>query len=290
MNFKSLASGAALAVLAVAASSPAGAVVITNGAYSVGINDYGQLLSQDDSGANVGFRRNSDGAEVIYAGAERDTWGVGGAYADEQNSGSAGLLTSSLSSTATTALSTVTTGDFSVVQAFSFVSENILAIKVSLTNISGGDLAAVFQRLADFDVDPEPDVGETVIDPFGNTAENTTYGFDDASTLNPWGFPLCFACSATYDAGAGLRANLGNLGAGQTTYFTYYYGLGAGSDDLAVQMQAAGAKDILVVTGSDGTLSAAMGLAVPEPSTWAMMLLGFFGLGSMLRRRQAALA
>jgi hypothetical protein len=288
MNFKSLVTGAAFAVLATAAAAPAGAVVISNGAYSVGINQYGQLLSQDDSGADVGFRRNSDGAEVIYAGAPRESWGVNGAYADDVGGTSDGLLTSSLSSTATTALSTVTTADFSVVQSFSFVSENILAINVSLTNISGGDLAAVFQRLADFDADPNSD--ETVIDPFGNTAENTSLGFDDASTLNPWAFPLCYACSASYDAGAGFRANLGNLAAGQTTYFTYFYGVGAGSDDLAVQMQAAGAKDILVVTGQDGTLSAAMGLAVPEPSTWAMMLLGFFGLGSMVRRRKAALA
>jgi opacity protein-like surface antigen len=28
------------------------------------------------------------------------------------------------------------------------------------------------------------------------------------------------------------------------------------------------------------------GVAVPEPATWAMMLTGFFGLGSMLRRRR----
>ena len=31
-------------------------------------------------------------------------------------------------------------------------------------------------------------------------------------------------------------------------------------------------------------------LGVPEPATWAMMLTGFFGLGSALRRRRAALA
>ncbi len=30
--------------------------------------------------------------------------------------------------------------------------------------------------------------------------------------------------------------------------------------------------------------------AVPEPTTWAMMLMGFFGLGSMLRNRRRALA
>ena len=30
--------------------------------------------------------------------------------------------------------------------------------------------------------------------------------------------------------------------------------------------------------------------AVPEPTTWALMLTGFFGVGGMLRRRQAAAA
>jgi len=289
MKFRGLAAGAALvALVSAAVASPAGAVVISNGAYSVGINEYGQLLHTNDDGSGVGFRRESDGAEVIYSGGVRESWGVNGAYADELNSGSDGLLTASLSSTATSAVSTVTTADFSVVQSFDFVSENILAINVSLTNISGGDLDALFQRLADFDADP--DANETVIDPFGNTAENTSFGFDDASTLNAWGFPLCFKCSASYDAGAGFRANLGTMTAGQTRHFTYFYGVGAGSNDLAAQMQAVGARNILVVTGADGTLSAAMGLSVPEPATWAMMLLGFFGLGSMLRRRKAALA
>jgi hypothetical protein len=31
-----------------------------------------------------------------------------------------------------------------------------------------------------------------------------------------------------------------------------------------------------------------IGFAVPEPATWAMMLIGFFGLGAALRRRRAA--
>ncbi|MBU1377684.1 MAG: PEPxxWA-CTERM sorting domain-containing protein [Alphaproteobacteria bacterium] len=291
MTFKGLVAGAALAALMSAAAGSAGAVVITSGGYSVGVNEYGQLLHTTDGGSTgVGFRRESDGADVIFSGGVRDSWGVNGAYADGYGDSQAndGLLSASLTSTASTALSTVTTADFSVVQSFSFVADNILAINVSLTNISGGDLAAIFQRLADFDADPNSD--ETVIDPFGNTAENTTFGFDDASTLNAWSFPLCSLCSGQYDAGAGLRANLGTLAAGQTTYFTYYYGMGAGSDELAAQMQTAGAKDILVVTGVDGTVSAAMGLAVPEPATWAMMILGFFGLGSMIRRRNAALA
>ncbi len=35
----------------------------------------------------------------------------------------------------------------------------------------------------------------------------------------------------------------------------------------------------------DGVLS-----SVPEPGTWAMMLVGFFGMGAVLRRRQQATA
>lgn len=290
MTFKSLAAGAAFMALA-AAAAPAGAVVISNGAYSVGVNDYGQLAHSTDNGATgVGFRRDSDGVDVIFPGGVRDTWGVNGDFADGDGGSqtNSGLLTTSLTSTATSAVSIVTTADFSVSQSFSFVADNILAVRVALTNISGGDQGAVFQRLADFDVDPAAD--ETVTDPYGNTAENTGFGYDDASTLNPWNFPVCSGCSESYDAGAGFRVNLGTLTSGSTRYFTYFYGLGGGTAELASQMQAAGAKDILVVTGADGSLSAAMGLAVPEPSTWAMMLMGFFGLGAMLRRRQAALA
>lgn len=38
---------------------------------------------------------------------------------------------------------------------------------------------------------------------------------------------------------------------------------------------------------TDGSFSTAAG-AVPEPSTWAMLLMGFVGLGVMIRRRAAA--
>jgi hypothetical protein len=43
-------------------------------------------------------------------------------------------------------------------------------------------------------------------------------------------------------------------------------------------------------TGNDFALDDISLAAVPEPATWAMMLTGFFGMGSMLRRRRAALA
>ncbi len=39
-------------------------------------------------------------------------------------------------------------------------------------------------------------------------------------------------------------------------------------------------------TNSNGTASFTLVAAVPEPSTWAMMILGFVGLGFMTYRRK----
>jgi hypothetical protein len=51
-------------------------------------------------------------------------------------------------------------------------------------------------------------------------------------------------------------------------------------------------KFTVVATGPDNTDAlldnvSVSGVAVPEPATWAMMLVGFGGLGAMLRRRRA---
>ena len=289
MKFKSLAAGAVVAVLAsLAMGGAAGAVVITNGAYSVGVSEYGQLLHTTDNGlTGVGFRRESDGADVIFSGGVRESWGVNGAYADEQNSGNSGLLTSSLSSAAASAVSTVTTADFSIVQSFSFVADNILAIDVALTNISGGALDAVFQRLAEFHVDENGVEYET--NPYSTGVQTTIWGFDSESTSGDWFVPCCI--SDPFDGGAGFRLQLGAMSSGQTRSFTYYYGLGDGG--VADQMNALGATDVMLVANEGGSAAAALGVSiapVPEPATWAMMILGFFGLGAVLRRRKAVLA
>ena len=46
------------------------------------------------------------------------------------------------------------------------------------------------------------------------------------------------------------------------------------------------AADVLG-NGNTGNVAARGGGVVPEPATWAMMLVGFGGLGAMLRRRRA---
>lgn len=295
MTFKSLLAGAALATLLSATAGSAGAVVITNGVISAGVNAYGQLISTDEFGVSTGLQYNG-GPDVIVGGAPRDSWGANNAFADEEGGFSAGFdpANASLSEvTANSATSTVLTDDgLSIVQAFSFAADNILAIDVTLTNTTGDALSTLFQRLADFDVDP--DSNETVFDPYGNTVENTYVGFLDASVYTPWDFGCYGGCNIDYDAGAGFRFDFGSLGAGQSRTVRYYYGVGGAPGDLATQMNALGVTNMLVATGADRTLSAAMGVvgpaAVPEPATWAMMLLGFFGLGSVLRRRGAVLA
>ena len=285
MKFKSLAAGAAVAVLAsLAMGGAAGAVVITNGAYSVGINEYGQLLHSTDGGfTGVGFRRESDGADAIFSGNPRDSWGVNDAYADEVGGNSDGLITSSLSAAAASAVSTVTTADFSVVQSFSFLADNILAIDVALTNISGDALNAVFQRLAEFHVDENGVEYET--NPYSTGLQTTIWGADSALTSGDWFTPCCI--SDPFDGGAGFRLKLGTMAAGQTRSFTYYYGLGDGG--VAAQMNALGATDVMMVANEGGSAAAALGVSiapVPEPATWAMMILGFFGLGFMGYRRK----
>jgi hypothetical protein len=52
------------------------------------------------------------------------------------------------------------------------------------------------------------------------------------------------------------------------------------------QLVARGPMEIILVPKGP----AAAVSAVPEPASWAMMLLGFGGLGAVLRRRRTALA
>ena len=61
---------------------------------------------------------------------------------------------------------------------------------------------------------------------------------------------------------------------------------GAASQSYIRGSFAGGPSDIGLIGASAPLFSS----AVPEPSTWAMMLIGFAGLGAVLRRRRALTA
>ena len=91
--------------------------------------------------------------------------------------------------------------------------------------------------------------------------------------------------------------NFGTLLTGMTVFGFHAGGAGdGGQGTFFFQFNAGAGVDVITIT--DRLNSNATGLsnaalfqtaAVPEPSTWAMMLLGFGALGTSLRRRRRAL-
>jgi hypothetical protein len=310
MSLKNLAAATALAVVAsavVAASASAAVITSSNGQFSVGIGANGELYDAD---AGVGFQRTADGYDPIAPGIARDAWGVavvGGAsaYADDQYSG-ATVAGTTFTVGAETAQAVTDTGiGLTVTQDYAFVGDgNILRIDTFVRNDGADAVDAVFQRLVDWDIDPTS-TAENVSGPYGAASgviDSSWYGFEDADP-NAGGFLFsCFGgCNSTGDLGGGIRISLGALAGGATSHFSYYYGLNRGGEtlnDLVAQGQAVGAGHIIAGQSAEngdypnlGANSAIIGVGgVPEPASWAMMILGFFGLGSAVRRRRALAA
>ncbi len=303
MNFKLFACAAvAVASVAIAGQASAQQATITDagGAVAVGLSSYGALYNSDDG---TGFRRTADGYDPIQPGTPRDSWGLsaGGssAWSDPNFLGDSGIASGGLVAGANSAVATaVTDFGFTVLQNFSFV-DGILRIDTSVTNNTADAVADVlFQRNVDWDIDPTA-FEETIFGPSGSSSlviEGSNYGFENPDAAQPYNFGCLADCSAgPGDLGAGIRINLGSLMGGATRKFTYFYGVSASGQTpagLIAAGHAAGAQFIIGGRSSDdGTNSAFIGVAgVPEPATWAMLILGFFGLGATLRRRRAIAA
>jgi PEP-CTERM motif len=93
------------------------------------------------------------------------------------------------------------------------------------------------------------------------------------------------------DAGSFLKVAVDGLGLklfqdiGQTYKEYSFQFTGTGSDTLAIS--ALNSPSFYYV---DDVSVGAVNSAVPEPSTWAMMILGFAGIGAMTyRRRKSAM-
>lgn len=300
MQFRSLFLGAAVAVLASSVlAGSAGAVVISSGDFSVGIGANGELYDAD---ANVGFHRNGDGFDATAASGRPDAWGANGASAAPFQDPVGVSTTVNSTAPATATLTTLTDGGLKVVQSYSFVGSNIVSIDTTVTNTTGDALSVLFGRNVDFNLGFSSDGSfeEHVFAPGvgGQVFETSYFGGEPVDASSPYfGFASCSGgCDAIGDLGAGIKLNLGSLGSLQSTHFTYFYGLnqtGQGIGSLVDQTKAAGASYVIAGESVDGSGNGftfgvgGLATAVPEPATWAMMLMGFFGLGSALRRRRA---
>ena len=304
----------AVAVAAFASQASAQVISDSSGQYSVGIGANGELY---DVASGTGFVRVIDGYDPLQPGTPRDSWsiasGLGVAYADQSYFGSAGINASSVVTGANTASALAgTVAGCDVSQAYSFApGGNVLRIDTVVTNVSGVTLRGMFARDVDWDIDPTA-VNENTLGAFGVNAsvfDSSFLGFEDPSLgLDVPYFLSCKAgCNFTGDAGAGIKLDLGYFANGAAARFSYFYGIstvGGSLDALVAQGQAAGATYIIGTQSSEagdypflGANAAILGVSdvvktggVPEPATWAMMLLGFFGLGSMVRRRRVLTA
>lgn len=308
MTFKrSVLCVAAVAAASIALAGGASAQTITSagGGFTVGIGGNGELY---DGASGVGFRRNGDGFDPIAPGTPRDSWGIGvvggaGAYADGQFYGST-VAGTAFTFGASSAQAITDTGlGLTVTQNYSFVDGgNILRIDTAVRNDGADAIDAVFQRVVDWDIDL--DLGENVTGPFGAAPvlDSTDYGFESPNPNDgPFASSCLGGCNAKGDLGGGIRIALGSLAGGATSHFVYFYGLnyaGESLDDLVAEGHAAGASYIIGGQSPEngvypnlGANSAFIGVGgVPEPATWAMMILGFFGLGAAVRRRRVLAA
>jgi PEP-CTERM motif len=117
----------------------------------------------------------------------------------------------------------------------------------------------------------------------GFTLESTTAGSISAPPFGTFGYAFaCSGCGAGFgggltgpfsfvlsDAGTLTPSSLGfNTVSGKNIFFT---------------------TDLVIANGNTGNAGATLASAVPEPSTWAMMVLGFLGVGFMAYRKKSKL-
>lgn len=100
---------------------------------------------------------------------------------------------------------------------------------------------------------------------------------------------------AIFSGGSGTTLNFSQTLFGQQILSLHFGNAGTGLGNRTIlylfDFGAAGANSIVLNTQgwSNGVLITPPGTAVPEPATWAMMLMGFGVAGFALRRRRPAL-
>ena len=254
------------------------------------------------------------GQDYIQPGTPRDSWGVassaGNSWADYQFNGTSGILATiiTVGVNSATAVSTLTSG-MTLTQVYNFFAPNILSIQETLSNPTNSAITGiVFRRNVDLDIPPTA-FNENVFGVLGSNAAvvaNSYYGFENPNPGVAYTFPCGVSCNQTGDLGAGIDLGIGALAAGgSATFALLLRHQSAGSDARSVVPPGPGprsqlpdwrAKPANGVYPALGAGSGFLGVSslgtvagpVPEPSTWAMMLLGFGAIGFSMRRRKRA--
>lgn len=306
--FVAVAAAAVVAsAFAVSGAQAQGTITDPTSSFSVGIGPNGELY---DSGTGVGFLRLSDGYDPLAPGSPRDSWGVetsaGSAYGDYEDYGALNLTgtTQTIGASSATSVSTTSVG-VTVGQTYNFLQPNVLQVTETITNTSGGTLTGVvFQRDIDWDVTPtefdENSFGNPIT---GNVNDSSYDGFENPDPSVPYAASCAAGCNFTGDLGGGIDVTLGTLAAGASDTVTFLYGISQTGEDvnglisevdadgayywIATQSSENGAYPLL---GENSAIIAVATSVIPEPSTWAMMLIGFAGLGFLGYRRTRAAA
>jgi PEP-CTERM motif len=195
--------------------------------------------------------------------------------------------------------------------------------KLLLGALGAGALAVSSVASAEIEIQPPP---ATTVDTTGPTTHDSgfhfSFGYSDSGSSSPfdemvsftnslsgyYGFTLTSVASVVEGGAIDPATDVDfcatcvfvtGMTAGGTDIGTLFLTPGIGSTDanenyaLLGQFLDAGAYTLHIqgtrgVAGSfGGNVSFAVANGVPEPATWAMMLLGFGGIGWQLRRRRS---
>lgn len=302
-------------------TAPASAAVITNGTIQLGVGNFGQL-----NDAGIGLKDLRTNRESIAPGCECEGWGAAnaanGTTGFANNSvGTANVVTSSFTNTASTATAVVDIAgatSMQVTHAFApSASSDLYEVLVTIKNTSAMAITDLrYRRVMDWDIEPTPFSELVTIQGVGATALlfSSDNGFASADALSSGGSILGgttnvnFVDSGPADHGALFDFGFGTLAAGDTKTFKIFYGaslteagalaalgivgaelysFGQANDDAA----GGGIDRSTFIFGFKGVGGTVVPGAVPESSTWMMMIAGFGIAGMSLRgRRRNAIA
>ena len=163
------------------------------------------------------------------------------------------------------------------------VSGNDAYFRYLLENTSGDEITASEVGAFGFNSLPDFIGGQLLGGYFNNTGHgNVPGGLPDVA--------LCLTAGPNCRGAASRGIELGDSGSGE---FRLTYGSAFTQvtlTDLFVRYQGIVGPGLRGESGVGIPDGGGLGTAVPEPSTWAFMILGFGGAGAMLRHRRQHLA